>query len=197
MKKDEITPLYIAAENGFEQIAQILLEKGKANVNLPRKVSFLFSFSLSYFLFLFFFFSFSFSLSHFFSFDKNERMEKLLFILLLKMGMNKLFKFYWKKEEKQMLIFQKRFFCLKLFKLLISCFLLSFSFSHSHYFIYQKKNGISPLCIAVENGHGKIVQILLEKGANVNSQRKVLFLSLSFLSFVDFFFFFEYSIFFS
>ena len=37
-------------------------------------------------------------------------MEKLLFWLLLKKEMNKLFKFYWKKE-KQMLIFQIWFFC--------------------------------------------------------------------------------------
>ena len=36
-------------------------------------------------------------------------MEELLFLLLLKMEMNKLFKFYWKKEN-QMLIFQMKFF---------------------------------------------------------------------------------------
>ena len=39
----------------------------------------------------------------------NERMEQLLFFLLLKMGKHKLFNFYWKKEE-QILIFQLRFF---------------------------------------------------------------------------------------
>ena len=48
--KDGRTPLFIAAENGNEQIVQILLEKGKPNVDLPNVVLL--------FLFLFFFFQF-------------------------------------------------------------------------------------------------------------------------------------------
>ena len=40
----------------------------------------------------------------------NKRMKELLFLLLLSMEMNKLLKFYWKKEN-QMLIFQIRLFC--------------------------------------------------------------------------------------
>ena len=39
------------------------------------------------------------------------------------------------------------------------------------------KKGATPLYIAVENGYEQIVQILLEKGANVNSQREVLYFS--------------------
>ena len=38
--KDGATPLYIAAQIGHEQIVQILLEKGKANVNLAIEVLF-------------------------------------------------------------------------------------------------------------------------------------------------------------
>ena len=37
-----LTPLYVAACNGDEQIVEILLEKGKANVDLPNKVIVLF-----------------------------------------------------------------------------------------------------------------------------------------------------------
>ena len=59
--KDGETPLFVAAEYGDEQIVEILLEKGKANVDLPDKVLLLIvSFS---FLFLFFFLFFS--VSHF------------------------------------------------------------------------------------------------------------------------------------
>ena len=57
--KDGTTPLYIAAQNGHEQIVQILLERG-ANVDLADEVILLIvSFSFSFLLF------FSFSLSHF------------------------------------------------------------------------------------------------------------------------------------
>ena len=99
------TPLYVAAENGYEKIVQILLEKGKPNVDLARKVLFFFDllswsgfrspFSFSFLIFPFFFI--------------NQRVEKLLFILLLVKDMNKLFNFCWKKEN-QMLISQLRFF---------------------------------------------------------------------------------------
>ena len=44
--KEGRTPLYIAAQNGNEQIVQFLLEKGEANVNLPEEVLFFSSFSL-------------------------------------------------------------------------------------------------------------------------------------------------------
>ena len=37
-RKDGRTPLYIAAEKGHEQIVEILLEKGKPNVNLANRV---------------------------------------------------------------------------------------------------------------------------------------------------------------
>ena len=56
--KDGITPLYVAAQNGHEQIVQILLEKGKPNVDLAIKVILLFVFFFFFFLFLFFFFHF-------------------------------------------------------------------------------------------------------------------------------------------
>ena len=42
IKKDGETPLFIAAQEGYKQIVQILLEKGKANVNFANKVNFLF-----------------------------------------------------------------------------------------------------------------------------------------------------------
>ena len=56
--KDGITPLYIAAQYGDEQIVQILLEKGKPNVDLPNKVIlfilFFFFFFFQFLIFLFF-----------------------------------------------------------------------------------------------------------------------------------------------
>ena len=53
--KNGVTPLFIAAQNGHEQIVQMLLEKGEPNVDLATKVILLivsFFFSL---IFLFFF----------------------------------------------------------------------------------------------------------------------------------------------
>ena len=62
--KDGRTPLFIAAYNGYEQIVQILLEKGNPNVDLANQVFFflliLFSFFSFSFFFFFFFFFFSF-----------------------------------------------------------------------------------------------------------------------------------------
>ena len=51
------TPLYIAAQNGHEQIVQILLEKGEPNVDLADQVILLivsFFFSLSHFSIFYF-----------------------------------------------------------------------------------------------------------------------------------------------
>ena len=57
--KDGLTPLFVAAENGHEQIVEILLEKGKPNVNLPDQVILLivsfFFFFFHFLIFLFFF----------------------------------------------------------------------------------------------------------------------------------------------
>ena len=54
--KDGATPLFIAAQEGHEQVVQLLLEKGKPSVDLADQVN----------LFIwFFFFPFSFSLFHF------------------------------------------------------------------------------------------------------------------------------------
>ena len=39
-KKGGETPLCVAVKEGYEQIVQILLEKGGANVNSPQKVFF-------------------------------------------------------------------------------------------------------------------------------------------------------------
>ena len=42
-------------------------------------------------------------------------------------------------------------------------------------FLFLKKYGQNPLDGATFNGHHQVVKILLEKGGNVNSQRKVFF----------------------
>ena len=85
-------PLFWAAHNGNVLIVQILLEKG-ANIEFVSQVH------LNSFLLIFF------VLSHYLFFYR--RWGSLLSILLLKMGGEKLFKFYWKEE--QMLIFSVRF----------------------------------------------------------------------------------------
>ena len=72
------TPLWIAAFKGDEQIVQILLEKGKANVDLPDQVLLLFVF-----FFFFFFFSFSF----------------FYFVFNVKYGRTPLFMATWKGHE--------------------------------------------------------------------------------------------------
>ena len=61
--KDGTTPLFVAAQYGYEQIVEILLEKGNPNVDLPDQVLLLFVF----FFFFFFFFSFSFFSIFFFN----------------------------------------------------------------------------------------------------------------------------------
>ena len=95
------TPLYIAAGRGYEEVVQLLLEKGKANVDLPTKVLLL----IVFFFFFFFFFSFSFSIF----FQCKGRRNPSLYCCFGRTK-KKLFKFYWKKE-KQTLIFQMRFLC--------------------------------------------------------------------------------------
>ena len=58
--KNGATPLFIASQNGHEQIVQILLAKGEPNVDLANKVLlliifFFFSFFFHFLIFLFFF----------------------------------------------------------------------------------------------------------------------------------------------
>ena len=57
--KDGATPLFFAAQKGYEQIVQILLEKGGANANLADQVLFYFYFefveSFDFFFYLFHF----------------------------------------------------------------------------------------------------------------------------------------------
>ena len=60
--KDGVTPLYIAAFQGYEQIIQILLKKG-ANVDLADQVILLI---ISFFFPFFFLFLFTFSFFYFF-----------------------------------------------------------------------------------------------------------------------------------
>ena len=103
-------------------------------------------------------------------------MEELLFILLLKKDMNKLFKFYWKKG-KQMLF--------------VDCFFFFFFFFFSFFLILKLKGERTPLSVAAENGYEQIVQILLEKGANVDLADQVILLIVSFFFHFLIFLFFE------
>ena len=54
--KNGVTPLYIAAQNGHEQIVQLLLEKGNPNVDLPDQVILLILSFFFFFTFPFFYF---------------------------------------------------------------------------------------------------------------------------------------------
>ena len=79
--------------------------------------------------------------------------------------MNKLLKFYWKKEQQMLTLMLIVFFFFSFFSL--SHFSFSFSFS---LFFYEKGG----LLTAAFRGHGQIVEILLEKGkANVDTADEV------------------------
>ena len=136
------------------------------------------------------------------NFDKNpffniffiKRMEELLFLLLLKKDMNKLFKFYWRKET-QMLILQRRFFLMIWISFSFSIsigFISKTQWKHSFSLFFYWKDGTTPLHIAARKGHAQIVQLLLEKGkSNVDHANKVpliLFICWFFLYFLNFLF---------
>ena len=117
------------------------------------------------------------------------RVEQLLFLLLLNKDMNKLLKFYWKKENKT-LIFQIRFFCWFFFSFFFSfsvSFVVSFSFfffSFSFfYFFVNVKKGRTPLYIAAEEGYELILQL------RFFIIIMLLFWNCWFVSFFSFFFF--------
>ena len=102
-------------------------------------------------------------------------MENLLFILLLLKDINKLFKFYWKKET-QMLILQQRCY-------FVDCFFFFFFFFLIFFIFLNVKDGATPLFMAAWKGHEQVVQILLKKGANVDLADKVILLIVSFFFF--------------
>ena len=112
-------------------------------------------------------------------------MEELLFMLLLLKDINKLFKFYWKKEN-QMLILQIR--CYFVWFVFFFFFFVFFHFLIFLFFFFlNQKNGMTPLYVAAAQGHDQIVELLLEKGKpNVDLANKVLFCLI--ISFSVFFF---------
>ena len=106
------------------------------------------------------------------------------------MDMNKLFNFYWKKEN-QMLILQMRCYFVDIVS-------FSFSFSLSHFSIFfNVKDRTTPLFIAAQEGHEQIVQILLEKGAKADLAEKVILLIVFLFSFSFSFQFFIFLFFFN
>ena len=139
------TPLYIAAQKGHEQIVQILLKKGKPNVDLADVV----------FLFLFFFFFFFF-FSFFFFFLNLEDGATPLFIAAQN-GHEQIVQLLLKKGKANIDLLDK----VLLFIFIFILFLFHFFFI---YFLLNLKDRTTPLYIAAQNGHEQIVQILLEKG---------------------------------
>ena len=147
-----VTPLYIAAENGHKQIVQILMEKGKPNIDLPDQVLL--------FLLIFFF-------------------QFLIFSIFFKSkgGSNSSFYCCWKGTWTNCSNFigKRRTKCWS-WNSGFSCWFgfFFFFFSLSQFFDLQK--GATPLFIAAFMGHEQIVELLLEKGkSNVDLAMKVLF----------------------
>ena len=60
-------------------------------------------------------------------------------------------------------------------------FFFTFSFSYS---FFNVKDGVTPLLFAAQEGYEQIVQILLEKEANVDLAEKVILLIVSFFFFL-------------
>ena len=89
--KDGATPLFFAAQKGYEQIVQILLEKGGANVHLAESVLFLFSLFCNFKIDRTQNKKNSFSFFPSFSF---RNLDKLHLVLLLLMEIHKLLKCY-------------------------------------------------------------------------------------------------------
>ena len=173
------TPLYVAAQNGDKQIVQILLEKGKPNVDLPDQV-------LLLFLFLFFF-----SLSHFSIFFINVKKGRTPLYIAAKEGYEQIVQLLLEKGNPNVDLPDQVLLCIDFIDL------VSFFFQFLIFlFIFHVKNGATPLYIAAFKGHKQIVQILLEKGnPNVNLADEVILL-IVFLFLFLFRFFFQFLIFF-
>ena len=186
--KNGVTPLLVAAQQGYEQIVQLLLEKGEANVDLAAKVILLI---LS---FLFFFFHF---LIFLFFHLKNgltpllvaaEKGHEQTVQVLLETGKANV---DLATEVLLLILSFPSFLFLFLFLFLFFHFLISPFFS---FYFFNAKNGVTPLYIVAQNGYEQVVQILLEKGEpNVDLADQVILLI---VSFIFFFFFFSFSSFF-
>ena len=179
--KGIFTPLFIAAQNGHEQIVQILLKKGKPNVDLATEVLL---------LIVFFFFSFSFSDSHFSIFLNVKTGATPLFIAARE-GHKQIVQILLEKGKPNVDLAKKVLF------LFVFFFFFFFQFLIFRFFIHVK-NGATPLYVAAQEGHEQIVEILLEKGkANVDLPDKVLLLIVFFFFFFLFFSISHFSIYYS